>query len=164
MAKPPSLDGLQIDILSRLTDILKAIWPSLVLGLFFVICAFAAVYVGRRLLRKLQFGDDSRRRILEAWAEVEEHVEDGDETHLRMAIIKADAVLDMALMAKGFPGRTLNDRLNFAIHKYRRLKEVRWAHGVRNRLAHDPLHGLSRREGTGAIGSFRAALRELGAL
>lgn len=164
MANAPSLEGLQIDLLSRLTNMLKVAWPSIVLGLFFVACAFATVWLAKRVIRKLQFGDESRRRIMQAWAEVEEHAESGDDVHLRMAVIQADAVLDMALLAKGFPGRTLNDRLNFAIHKYRRLKDVRWAHGVRNGLAHDPLRQLSRREGTGAIGSFRSALKELGAL
>lgn len=147
-----------------LSELLASVLPSVIVGLIFVLGAFAAVYLGRRIVRKMQFGDDSRRRILQAWAEVEEHVADGDNTHLRMAVIKADAVLDMALLAKMFPGRSLNDRLNFAIHKYHRLKNVRWAHGLRNTLAHEPLKQLSRRDGVGAIGAFKAALKELGAL
>lgn len=153
-----------MNITAELTDTFFSVLPSVIVGLIFVLGAFAAVYVGRRIVRKMQFGDDSRRRILQAWAEVESHVSDGDETHLRMAIIKADAVLDMALQAKMFPGRSLNDRLNFAIHKYRRLKRVRWAHGLRNTLAHEPLKKLSRRDGQAAITAFRLALKELGAL
>ena len=151
-------------IIDKLTEILLSALPSIVIGLIFVLGAFAVVFLARRVVRKLQFGDDSRKRIQQAWTEVEQHVADGDETHLRMAIIKADAVLDMALQAKMFPGRSLNDRLNFAIHKYHNLKQVRWAHGLRNRLAHEPMLKLTRREGTGAIADFRRALKELGAL
>lgn len=153
-----------MNLADKLTEMFFSALPSIVVGLIFVLGAFAAVYFGKYIVRKMQFGDDSRRRIMQAWAEVEQHVADGDETHLRMAIIKADAVLDMALMAKMFPGRSLNDRLNFAIHKYRNLKRVRWAHGLRNRLAHEPMHQLSRREGMGAIADFKRALKELGAL
>lgn len=164
MATTPSLDNLQVEIWSKLSDSLMVALPSILLGLFFVACAFAAVWFGKRIIRKMQFGDQARQRVLQAWAEVERYVEQGDDVHLRMAVIQADAVLDMALQAKSFPGRTLNDRLNFAIHKYHNLKKVRWAHGLRNTLAHEPLKPLSRRDGLGAIGAFRSALKELGAL
>ena len=153
-----------MDIQTKLTEIFLSALPSVVIGLIFVAAAFFVVIYGKNFVRRFKFGDEPRRRIQQAWAEVEQHVADGDETHLRMAIIKADAVLDMALQAKMFPGRSLNDRLNFAIHKYRNLKNVRWAHGLRNTLAHEPLKQLSRREGTGAIAAFKSALKELGAL
>lgn len=153
-----------MDIVDQVTEIFFQALPSIIIGLVLVIAAFVVVIFGRKLIRKLQFGVDSRHKILEAWSEVEEHVRVGDDTHLRMAIIKADAVLDMALRAKMFPGRSLNDRLNFAIHKYRNLKRVRFAHGLRNRLAHEPLLELARRDGMGAIGAYRSALKELGAL
>ena len=164
MVNSPSLDNLHIEIWSKLSDSLMVALPSILLGLFFVVCAFVAVWLGKRIIRKMQFGDQARQRVLQAWAEVETYVQNGDDVHLRMAVIQADAVLDMALQAKSFPGRTLNDRLNFAIHKYRNLKKVRWAHGLRNTLAHEPIKPLSRRDGMGAISSFRAALKELGAL
>ncbi len=153
-----------MDFADKLTEMFFSVLPSIIVGLMFVLGAFAAVFLARRVVRKMQFGEDSRRRIQQAWSEVEQHVADGDETHLRMAIIKADAVLDMALQAKMFPGRSLNDRLKFASHKYRNLKKVRWAHGLRNTLAHEPMKQLTRRDGRGAIASFREALKELGAL
>lgn len=153
-----------MDVLDQLSEMFFQALPSIIVGLVFVIAAFVAVYFGKRIVRKMQFGDDARRRILQAWTEVEEHARAGDDVHLRMAVIQADAVLDMALQAKMFPGRSLNDRLNFAVHKYRNLKRVRWAHGLRNTLAHEPLKQLSRRDGLGAIGAFRTALKELGAL
>lgn len=153
-----------MEILEQLEVSLWLIAPSVGLGLVFIAGAFMVVIVGRRYVRRWQFDDSARGRILQAWAEVEKHVAAGDDTHLRMAIIKADSVLDMALLAKMFPGRSLNDRLNFAIHKYRNLRRVRWAHGLRNGLAHDPLKKLGRRDGTAAIGAFKSALIELGAL
>ena len=153
-----------MDIADKLTEIFFSALPSIIVGLIFVLGAFVAVWLARRVVRKMAFGDESRQRISQAWAEVETYVADGDDVHLRMAVIQADAVLDMALQAKMFPGRTLNDRLNFAIHKYHNLKKVRWAHGLRNTLAHEPMKKLARRDGTAAIGSFKAALKELGAL
>lgn len=148
--------------IDQLAEAFFGILPTIIVGLVLVGGAFAAVIIGRRIVRKLQFGDESRQRILQAWSEVEEHARAGDETHLRMAVIKADAVLDMALKAKMFPGQILNERLRFATHKYRNLRRVRWAHGLRNTLAHEPLKSLSRRDGQAAISAFRAALRELG--
>ena len=145
-------------------NIFFEVLPSVIVGLVFVVGAFAAVWLARRVARKMQFGDEARQRIIHAWTEVETHTRAGDETHLRMAVIKADAVLDMSLKAKMFPGNTLNERLRFATYKYKNLRRVRWAHGLRNTLAHEPLRSLSRRDGQAAVAAFRAALKELGAL
>jgi hypothetical protein len=137
---------------------------ALIVGVGFVTGAFVAVIFGRQIVRRLQVSQDDRDRIITAWSEVENHIRSQDDTHWRMAIIKADAVLDMALRIKAFPGRSLNDRLHFAIHKYQQLRRVRWAHALRNTLAHEPTRQLAHKEAARAITQFRAALRELGML
>ncbi len=147
-----------------LEQIIAAILPPFIVGLALIAGAFVAVIVFRRLIRGFQFSEDVKARIAKAWKEVEEHTRVADDTHLRMAVIKADGVLDMALRAKAFPGQTMGDRLKFASHKYRNLKKVRWAHSLRNTLAHEPLKALSHNQALGAVNAFRAALRDLGAI
>jgi hypothetical protein len=144
--------------------ILTALAPALGVGSLLILGAFLIAVVGKRLVRKLQFNEDARSMILKTWQEVERHIKQTDETHLRMAVIKADAALDLALKAKHFPGRSMTDRLNFGTHKYRNLKKVRSAHGLRNVLTHEPLRTVTQNQVLGAVASFREALRELGAL
>lgn len=143
---------------------MNGVITALIVGAGLVAGAFVAVIFGKQLVRRLQVSQDDRDRIVAAWSEVEDHIQSDDDTHWRMAVIKADAVLDMALRVKMFPGRSLNDRLNFAIYKYRNLRRVRWAHGLRNTLAHEPTRELTHKEAAHAITSFRLALRELGTL
>ena len=116
-----------------------------------------------KVTRRLSFGKE-REAILKAWAEVDVLVKRGDELSLRLAVIHGDGVLDMGLRAKAFPGKTMADRLRFATHKYRGLKQVGWAHGLRNTLVHEPGYQFDRKNAKAAVIAFRAALHELGAL
>ncbi len=157
------LDDVQIDLLTRLQTAFIEYLPAIVVFILLVIGAFVVVGMARAWVKRWLFGPKGDE-VKKAWSEVESHVAANDDMYLRMAIIKADAVLDMALRAKGFPGKSMNDRLNFAIHRYGNLRRVRPAHGLRNQLAHEPMKEITRREGLHAISIYRAALKEMGAL
>lgn len=116
-----------------------------------------------KVVRRLSFGKE-REAVIKAWGEVQDLVRRGDDMSLRLAVIHGDAVLDMALKAKSFPGTKMAERLRFATHKYRGLKSVGWAHGLRNTLVHEPAHRLNRPEAKRAITAFHKALNDLGAL
>lgn len=138
------------------------IWYGIAIFLGIAITLFLFITL-RRAIRRLMMGE-RRLAIERAWREVEDLVSRNDSMSLRLAVIHADAVLDMALMAKGFPGGTMGKRLQFGGHKYRSLRKAGWAHGLRNSLAHEADRELRRSEARGAIAAFRTALKDLGAL
>lgn len=117
----------------------------------------------RRMVRRWAFGA-AREKIRTSWHDVEGLMARGDDMSARLAVMHADAVLDKALQLKCFPGDRFARRLEFAIHKYRSLKRVWWAHRLRNELSHDPHRTLRMGEARKAVATFKQALRELGAL
>ena len=116
-----------------------------------------------RALRRWQFGNQ-REEVKKAWADVEGLLTRGDTMSLRLAVIHADAVLDLALKSKHFPGDTMGHRLRVATYKYRNLRRVGWAHGLRNKLVHEANQSLKSSEAQRAVAAFRSALKEMGAL
>ncbi len=117
----------------------------------------------RRAMRRWRFGDQ-RGSVAKHWAAVEELSDQGDAMSLRLAIIQADAVLDLALKAKAFPGTTTGERLKFASRKYRKLQNTFWARSLRNTLVHEAGSELKIAQGHKAIAEFKTALIVMGAL
>lgn len=128
----------------------------------FVLVVVMLVWI-RRTLRRWRFGEE-RENVAKHWAEVEALMKRGDAMSHRLALIQADAVLDLALKVKAFPGTTTGERLKFASRKYRDLKKTFWARSVRNRIVHEAGSELKIAEAKNAIGELRRALVVLGAL
>jgi hypothetical protein len=104
--------------------------------------------------------DETRRR----WREVEQMTQQPGEMGRKMAVLEADKLLDQALKSLSMPGATLGERLKFAAYKYPDLREVWWAHRVRNQLAHEATSHLDAAVARRAIAQFKRALERLGAL
>ena len=98
------------------------------------------------------------------WKAVEDLAGRGDVMSLRLAIVHADAVLDLALKAKSFPGKTTGERLKFASRKYHQLQQTFWARSLRNTLVHEAGSDLKIAQAEKAIAEFKRALIVLGAL
>ena len=128
----------------------------------FVLAVMMLVWI-RRTLRRWRFGAE-RENVTKHWAEVEALIKRGDVMSHRLALIQADAVLDLALKAKAFPGTTTGERLKFASRKYRDLKKTFRARSVRNRIVHEAGSELKIAEAKSAIGELKRALVVLGAL
>ncbi len=128
----------------------------------FVLAVVMLVWI-RRILRRWRFGEE-RENVAKHWTEVEALMKRGDAMSYRLALIQADAVLDLALKVKAFPGTTTGERLKFASRKYRDLKKAFWARSVRNRIVHEAGSELKIAEAKSAIGELRRALVILGAL
>mgnify|MGYP001567257168 FL=1 len=142
---------------------LPNVLPYVVIGTIgFVLAIILTVWV-RRTLRRWRFGAD-RESVTKHWQAVEDLAARGDAMSYRLAIIQADAVLDLALKAKAFPGTTTGERLKFASRKYRDLRRAFWARSLRNRLVHEAGSDLKIGDAKRAIADFREALVELGAL
>lgn len=132
---------------------------AIIVALIVAAIAFRAF---ERMLRRWVFGKnlDVRR----GWSDVQSLVRRGDAMSLRLAVIHADGVLDLAFKHKRFAGTTMADRLHAAVRRHPGLKKVGFAHGLRNRLVHEVSTSVSSGEAKRAVRAFEAALRELGAL
>src|SRR3989338_1565809 len=87
------------------------------------------------------------------------------EKDFKTALIEADALVDAALRAEGFPGDTMADRLrSIPVGRISSLDDLWKAHRVRNEVAHDPHYLVSPREGHDMMRIYKKVLEELGAL
>lgn len=100
--------------------------------------------------------------LKESWGAVSAGLTSGKESHWRTAVIRADAVLDLALRARGFSGDTMAQRMSRAARKYPAVEDAFKAHRLRNDLVHNPMRGISEKETRWALQIFERALRALG--
>ena len=142
-------------------DLTPFVSPFVISIVGFCILLVATVWI-RRAVRRWRFGNHNE--VAKYWQAVDDLLKRGDVTSYRLALIQADAVLDVALRAKAFPGTTTGERLSFATKKYPKLRNTFWARSLRNRLVHEA--GLDIRTGEikRAIAELRRALVTLGAL
>jgi hypothetical protein len=132
---------------------------------------FAAVTVAillvsniRRFFASRNFDGRDRDAMRKRWDEVEALLAQGGELSAKLAIIEADKLLDHALKSIHMPGTSLGERLKFAQYKYPKLKDVWWAHKVRNRLVHEADYRIPRRDAKGVIVQFEKTLKLIGAI
>lgn len=103
-----------------------------------------------------------RNDLKASWGAVSAGLASGNESHWRTAVIRADAVLDLALRARRFSGETMAQRMNHAARKHPAVEDAFKAHRLRNELAHNPMRGITEKETRWALQIFERALRSLG--
>lgn len=81
-----------------------------------------------------------------------------------LAIIDADKLLEEALKARHYKGKTMGERLVSAQHDIVSNDMVWFAHKLRNKLVHDQDVKLRKNDVKEALLGFRAALKDIGAL
>ena len=81
-----------------------------------------------------------------------------------MAVVNADKLLDKALMEMGIPGKTMGDRLKKSGAKFTELNKVWYAHKLRNQIAHEHGFELEYVQARHALGVYKQALKDLGAI
>ncbi len=117
----------------------------------------------RRWLRHQLHDSHDRRFVQEEWKKIESLARTNTEASLQLAVMQADKLLDHVLKTMGMPGSTLGERLKVACYKYPELKDVWWAHKVRNTIVHEPGSHSSRKLHQ-ALNEFEKALKKLGVL
>lgn len=100
--------------------------------------------------------------LQDSWNVLNAGLASGNESHWRTAIIRADAVIDMALRARHFSGETMAQRMGKAARKYSAVEDAFKAHRLRNELAHNPMRGITEKETRWALQIFERALHALG--
>lgn len=95
------------------------------------------------------------------WIEIQTMQNSGP-SGLKSALIDADKLLDYCMIAKGFAGDTMGERLKLGGHKFNDLNAVWGAHKLRNQIAHDIEHDIVPDQVKRAIDVLGVAIGDLG--
>ena len=79
-------------------------------------------------------------------------------------VIEADKLLDKAMMEMGLPGKTMGERLKKNGDRFSNLNAVWRAHKLRNALAHESDLEITYKQAFNALGIYKQALKDLGAI
>jgi len=123
---------------------------------------FAIVKITKLLTRPEMFGM-TREEVQRRWTQILETSGQGM-MGAKLAIMEADTLLDSALKSMSMPGTTLGERLKVACYKYPKLKDVWWAHKLRNQLVHEASFQTGPRQVRQALDEYERALKTLNLL
>ncbi|MFH1838022.1 MAG: hypothetical protein ABH808_00775 [Candidatus Kuenenbacteria bacterium] len=143
------------------------IW-QIVLGLIIIaiglLIFFKFVKIIKSFFRGKKLYGIDKEEIKKKWQEIEGLLNKSSEISYKLAILEADKLLDHVLKSMFFPGNTLGERLKVACYKYEKLRQVWWAHKVRNQLVHETNYHLAYGEAKKALNIFKKGFEELGIL
>jgi hypothetical protein len=117
---------------------------------------FVALILRRQRLQKRDDGFRERWKILEHMC-----LKSAEWPQL---IIEADAMLDEALKQARFKGRTMGERLVAAQRRLSDNDKVWFGHKLKNKIAHQEITRLYKKDVQSALMGFRTALHDLGRL
>lgn len=145
--------------------------------LFCALCVGLYIYA---TIRQAQFGALLTQRVRNAeelWNQlyrsqgrpsrlddIRTHVSSGNPNDWKLAIIEADVMLDQTLIANGYPGATLGERLKgTTVQQLSTLNDAWDVHRIRNQIAHEGADFvLTQRAAQQAIMQYERVLAELG--
>lgn len=88
----------------------------------------------------------------------------GREDTWPLAIINCDKLVEEALKKRKYKGKTMGEKLVSAQHDIKNNDGVWFAHKLRNKLVHEDLKKLKKKDVMDALIGFRETLKDLGAL
>ncbi|MFA6603406.1 MAG: hypothetical protein WCT10_01035 [Patescibacteria group bacterium] len=144
-----------------------SVWRYLPGILFAVVGIFLFVMIVgkvRNFIASHRFERNDLEAMRRRWREIVVLLKAPGEVSHKLAIIEADKLLDQALKSLAMPGETLGERLKFVCYKHPELKEVWWAHRIRNQLVHEATYHLDGGLAYKAVKQYGRALRRLGAI
>lgn len=139
------------------TNIIMNNWWVIVVAAGALVVLFAGGLLARRRLPRLD-----RARFQARWEDVQHLCGKGETWPL--AVIDADKLLDEALKACRYKGKTMGARLVSAQRELSDNDGVWFAHKLRNKLVHEEMPRLYKRDVQAALRGFRKALKDLGAI
>ena len=154
-------------------------WVKLIRFIFIIISFFFLGYVIWALLKTswfyrlviwdleeiLTYRPFGVRKIVRDWQKIKAGLITGQESEYKLAVFKADAMLDRILTGMGFGGKTLGERLTrLTTASLPNIEDVKQAHKTRNNIVHDPDYRLSLEEAKKTVETYEKALTDLRAL
>lgn len=98
------------------------------------------------------------------WLKIENRLLRDEEQSYQMCVINADKLIDHALKQRGFNGNSMGDRLKSASKEFKSRNAVWSAHKLRNKIVHEANSKVSYDDARYALGGFKQALKDLGAI
>jgi len=98
------------------------------------------------------------------WLNIEQGVDRDNPPTYKIAILEADKLVDKALRELGVPGNTFADRLKKSGNRFSSTQSLWHAHKLRNQIAHEAGFNVNYEQTQRALGSFKQALKDLGAV
>ncbi len=150
------------DLVSSATWTVYLVWVAAALVFAVLVLGLLAWGIWRlkRLLTRPEMVGMTREQLLRRWREIRQ-TSQHSLMGAKLALIEADTLLDSGLKSLMMPGETLGERLKVACYKYPKLRNVWWAHKLRNQLAHDSSFQITQREAERALDEFERALKTL---
>ena len=137
---------------------------SLIFFLIAILIVGALVFIAISMTSKRGHAFDKEDYQVD-FLRIENSLKRENEASYAMAIIEGDKILDRALMEMGVQGRTMGDRLKrVGKAKFTQLNAVWHAHKLRNQIAHEHDFKPEYRQAQHALGTYKQALKDLGAI
>ena len=114
------------------------------------------------IVRRFKPANLKVQKFQSRWVEIEQLCAKNDTWPL--AIINADTLLDEVLKQRRCKGKTMGERLVAAQHDLKSNDTVWFGHKLRNKIVHEEMSRLYRKDVQAALRGFRDALKDLGAL
>jgi hypothetical protein len=98
------------------------------------------------------------------WLAIEKRLDRNNTASLPMVILDADKLLDQALKERGIKGETMGERMKTVKDTWSNANGVWGAHKLRNQIAHEADVTVSYDDARRALGAFKQALKDVGAI
>jgi hypothetical protein len=98
------------------------------------------------------------------WLEIERQLKRDEPSTCLLAVLNADKLLDQALRERGTKGETMGERMKTIKDTWSNANAVWGAHKLRNHIAHETDAKVSYEDARRALGGFKQALKDIGAI
>lgn len=98
------------------------------------------------------------------WLGIEKQLTRENSANLSMVVLEADKLLDQALRERGIKGETMGERMKIAKDTWSNANAVWTAHKLRNQIAHESDVVVGYDDARRALGAFKQALKDIGAI
>jgi len=98
------------------------------------------------------------------WFVIEQQFKKDDISSYSLTVLNADKLLDQALKERGMKGETMGERLKSAKDVFSERNNVWSAHKLRNKIAHETDVKVTYNAARYALGDFKRALKDIGAI
>lgn len=128
------------------------------------ILVFAAILFGVISLTKRGPKTLDVEKYRSRWMTIEQQLKRDEASTYPMSVLSADNLLDQAMKERGIQGETMGARMKQMQAKWSNANNVWAAHKLRNQIAHESDAKVSYDAARRALGSYKQALKDVGAI
>jgi len=96
--------------------------------------------------------------------EIEHQLKPDEPSSYHLSVINADKLVDQAMRERGLKGETMGERMKNGVALFSDRNGIWTAHKLRNVIVHEPDASVTYDQAKNALGCFRKALKDLGAI